>query len=119
MYSLGEIEAECRKAAKGVGLTWGLAEEAGLIARHLSEFKLPGSDAIYMTLKWIQDNGLSESQLGLSFLKKKNQNLNGLLLGVTLLDRLVALIDQDLIIRDPVIGPLAVVGAILRFQNEK
>ena len=47
MYSLGEIEAQCKKAAKGVGLSWGVAEEAGLIARHLSELHLPGPDAIY------------------------------------------------------------------------
>ena len=51
MYSLGEIEAQCKKASKGVGLSWGLAEEAGLIARHLSEFNLPGSDTVYTNLK--------------------------------------------------------------------
>ena len=56
MYSLGEIEAQCKKAAKGVGLSWGVAEEAGLIARHLSELNLPGPDAIYSNLKFIEDN---------------------------------------------------------------
>ena len=61
MYSLGEIEAQCKKASKGVGLSWGLAEEAGLIARHLSELNLPGSDTVYTNLKFIEDNGSNNS----------------------------------------------------------
>ena len=62
MYSLGEIEAQCKKASKGVGLSWGLAEEAGLIARHLSELNLPGSDTVYTNLKFIEDNGWKQNQ---------------------------------------------------------
>ena len=63
MYSLGEIEALCKKASRGVGLSWGLAEEAGLIARHLSEFNLPGSDTVYTNLKFIEDNGWEDLSL--------------------------------------------------------
>lgn len=35
-YSLNEIEAQIRKAARGAGLEWGLAEEAGKIGRRLA-----------------------------------------------------------------------------------
>lgn len=41
-YSLSEIQAQCRKAARGAGLAWGLAEEAGKAARWLTSFELPG-----------------------------------------------------------------------------
>src|SRR6266851_8119240 len=35
LCSLNEIEAQLRKAARGSGLTWGLAEEAGKAGRWL------------------------------------------------------------------------------------
>jgi hypothetical protein len=35
-WSLGEIETEARKAARGAGLPWGIAEEAGKAARWLA-----------------------------------------------------------------------------------
>lgn len=42
IYSLNEIEAHCKKAARGVGLAWGYAEEAGRVARWLAAHQLPG-----------------------------------------------------------------------------
>lgn len=36
-YSLNEVEAEARKAARGIGLSWGLAEDVGRIARLLAQ----------------------------------------------------------------------------------
>lgn len=41
-YSLAEIEALSRKAARGGGLDWGLADEAGKAARWLASVGLPG-----------------------------------------------------------------------------
>ena len=40
--SLNEIESLCKKAARGAGLSWGLAEEAGKAARWLSAHGLDG-----------------------------------------------------------------------------
>ena len=40
--SFNEIEAMARKAARGGGLSWGLAEEAGKAVRRLAEAGLPG-----------------------------------------------------------------------------
>ncbi len=44
--SLGEIDAMCRKAARGAGFSWGMAEEAGRAARLLACHGLPGAEAI-------------------------------------------------------------------------
>jgi len=40
--SLNEVEAYARRAARGAGMHWGLAEEAGKAARWLAERDLPG-----------------------------------------------------------------------------
>lgn len=45
-YALAEIDAQCRKAARGAGCPWGLAEEAGKAARWLSTYGLPGAEAL-------------------------------------------------------------------------
>ena len=45
-YSLAEIDALCRKAARGAGCPWGLAEEAGKAARWLAARGLPGPEAL-------------------------------------------------------------------------
>lgn len=45
-YSLAEIDAHCRKAARGAGCPWGLAEEAGKAARWLAAHGLPGPEAL-------------------------------------------------------------------------
>lgn len=48
--TLGEIEALCQKAARGAGLDWGLAEEAGRAARALAAAGLPGPEALAAAL---------------------------------------------------------------------
>jgi len=40
--SLAEIDAMGRKAARGAGYSWGMAEEAGRAARWLAAYRLPG-----------------------------------------------------------------------------
>ncbi|MGR3485095.1 MAG: DUF3726 domain-containing protein [Paracoccaceae bacterium] len=46
ILSLGEVEALSRKAARGAGLPWGLAEEAGRAVRHLHALGLDGASAL-------------------------------------------------------------------------
>ncbi|HBM69159.1 MAG TPA: DUF3726 domain-containing protein, partial [Rhodobacteraceae bacterium] len=36
-YSLNELQALARKAARGSGVPWGIAEEAAMAARYLCE----------------------------------------------------------------------------------
>lgn len=44
--SFGEVEAISRKAARGAGMPWGLAEEAGVSVRAVTAWRLPGLDAL-------------------------------------------------------------------------
>ena len=52
--SLSEIEALCFKAARGAGLSWGEAEEAGWAAAWLARAGLSGPDLL---LAWLNDLG--------------------------------------------------------------
>ncbi len=45
-FSLNEIEAMGKRAARGAGLPWGLAEEAGKAARWLTANGLPGPEEL-------------------------------------------------------------------------
>ena len=42
IYSLSEIDAQCKKAARGAGFEWGHSEEAGKAARWMAAMQLPG-----------------------------------------------------------------------------
>ncbi|WP_137701469.1 DUF3726 domain-containing protein [Marimonas lutisalis] len=44
--SLNEVEATAKRAARGAGLSWGMAEEAGKAVRWLSAQGLPGCAAL-------------------------------------------------------------------------
>lgn len=48
--SLSEIDATCRKAARGAAYEWGLAEEAGQAARSLACWGLPGPEELLAAL---------------------------------------------------------------------
>jgi hypothetical protein len=50
-YSLPEIEALSKRAARGAGLSWGLAEEAGKAARWLHAHGQPGTSALASLLQ--------------------------------------------------------------------
>lgn len=52
--TLSEAESSLRKAARAVGLDWGLAEEAGKAARWLAAFKLPGPEIMLAHLQHIE-----------------------------------------------------------------
>ncbi len=45
-FSLNEVEAMGKRAARGAGLPWGIAEEAGKAARWLTARGLPGADSL-------------------------------------------------------------------------
>ncbi len=51
IYSLNEIDAHCKKAARGAGFEWGYAEEIGKAARWLAAFDLPGIAVLAAYLK--------------------------------------------------------------------
>ena len=60
-WSLNEVEGLARKAARGSGLSWGLAEEAGKAVRWLTAVGLPGPETLSGLLT--QNDGLSYEML--------------------------------------------------------
>ncbi|WP_171052683.1 DUF3726 domain-containing protein [Ruegeria sediminis] len=55
-----EVEALCFKAARGAGMSWGLAEEAGHAARWLHARGLDGAAALLAHLDWAKDKSWSK-----------------------------------------------------------
>ena len=53
-WSLGEIAAIATKAARGSGMDWGLADEAGYAVKWLQRRQLPGVAALCRYLSWRQ-----------------------------------------------------------------
>ncbi len=49
--SLNEVEVYSRRAARGAGMSWGLAEEAGKASRWLAERGLPGPELLVRLLE--------------------------------------------------------------------
>lgn len=87
-YSLNEFEALCKKAAKGSGLFWGHAEEAGRMARLLSRSGIDHGSLLLVALEnfdekcslWIGP-ALCDAGLGLdSELELRNVYAPGFLL---------------------------------------
>ena len=58
-WSIGEIGALATKAARGSGLDWGLAEEAGYAVKWLQSRQLPGVMALCRYLSWRHDGNLT------------------------------------------------------------
>lgn len=61
-WSLNEVESLSRKAARGAGYSWGLAEEAGKATRWTSAAGWPGAAALAQLLT--QTDGVATSELG-------------------------------------------------------
>ena len=59
VLSLGEAEALARKAARGAGFGWGMAEEAGRALRWLCARGLPGGAALAALLSAREDDSLA------------------------------------------------------------
>ena len=51
IWSLNEIEALARKAARGAGYDWGASEDVGRAVRWLLTWGLPGADALVMACR--------------------------------------------------------------------
>ena len=119
MFSLSEIESQCKKAAKGVGFSWGLAEEAGIVARNLCEIGLPGPDTIYKNLRCFDNSELTYSRSTKDVFLFNNCPVSGFLVGIFIVDRLYSVGQNRSWTLGNVIGPLAVVGVLLRLTKTK
>ena len=61
-WSLNEIEALAKKAARGAGFTWGQAEEVGRATRWLEARGLPGAATLAGYLSWWDAEGSAGMQ---------------------------------------------------------
>ena len=97
--SLNEIESLCKKAARGAGLSWGLAEEAGKAARWLSGIGLDGPALLAAQLRL--DDGCAYPQLtpdtGAERWERAGRAMCPLITGVALSDHAYLLRENGLI----------------------
>jgi len=87
-YSLSEIDVTCRKAARGAGYSWGLAEEAGKVARWLAAYNLNGPETLATILQQT-DSHCAEftPQLQNGLWTNENQAICPIIAGTILSDR--------------------------------
>lgn len=120
-HSLNEIEALSKRAARGAGLSWGLAEEAAKGTRWLSAFDFPGvtllADLLEMNDR-IPEIDVSPVALRAEIWHAPARRMSPLIAGAALSDCATRLLDRGNITLDAVNLPLLLVpfigGAALR-----
>ena len=105
--SLNEIENLCKKAARGAGLSWGVAEEAGRAARWLSGNGLDGPALLAEQLRL--DDGCAYSQItpdmSTECWERAGRSMCPLISGVTLSDHAYLLRENGRILLGKVTHP--------------
>ncbi len=88
-FSLNEIEAMGKRAARGAGLDWGIAEEAGKAARWLTAHGLPGPELLAELLTSNENKSYDElAPISVEGVwRAKSGRLCPLITGATLSDR--------------------------------
>lgn len=120
-HSLNEIEALCKRAGRGSGLPWGLAEEAAKGARWLSAFGLPGAEKLADLLELndqIPAIDVSPVSLSAEVWHAPVRRMSPLIAGASLSDSAKRLRERGRITMENVLFPLLTVpfmgGAALR-----
>lgn len=111
-WSLYEVESLARKAARGAGLPWGIAEDAGKAVRWLGAAGLPGAEALSALLR--QNDGVAYDTLcpmqpEAQVWAAASGGLCPLITGATLCDQAEQLADGGTIILAKVDYPLLLV----------
>lgn len=113
-YSLNEIDAELRKAARGVGLSWGLAEDVGRMARALAQFVPQHLGQLADALEAIQNGrdstGIISDHLGIR--SPDDHLLSPLVVGPAIADRIHDIAGDTLVVTSPVAMPRLLVPAL-------
>jgi hypothetical protein len=114
IWSLSEIESLSRKAAKGAGYSWGLAEEAGKCARFLCAAGLPGADALAGLLQFNETRAYDAYRPDCSTdsWQARSGPLCPIVTGAALCDRADALASGHVITLGPTAFPLLLLPAI-------
>ncbi|MBE1282719.1 MAG: DUF3726 domain-containing protein [Rhodobacteraceae bacterium] len=120
-HSLNEIEAMGKRAARGAGLSWGLAEEAAKGTRWLSAFGFPGTEMLAELLKLndqVPPIDVSPVSLSADIWHAPARRMSPLIAGASLSDCAVRLYERGSITMKNVSLPLLAVpfmgGAALR-----
>ncbi len=120
-HSLNEIEAMSKRAARGAGLSWGLAEEAAKGTRWLSSFGFPGVEMLATLLQLndrIPEVDVAPVSLRADIWHAPARRMSPLIAGAALSDCAVQLRDRGSITMESVSLPLLAVpfmgGAALR-----
>ncbi|MFY0623498.1 MAG: DUF3726 domain-containing protein [Pelagimonas sp.] len=120
-HSLNEIEAMSKRAGRGAGLSWGLAEEAAKGTRWLSAFGFPGTELLADLLELndrIPPIDVSPVSLSAEVWHAPARRMSPLIAGASLSDCAVRLLDRGTITMENVSLPLLAVpfmgGAALR-----
>ncbi|MFS4583511.1 DUF3726 domain-containing protein [Phaeobacter sp. C3_T13_0] len=120
-HSLNEIEAMSKRAARGAGLSWGLAEEAAKGTRWLSSFGFPGTEMLANLLDMndrIPSIDVSPVSLRAEIWHAPARRMSPLIAGAALSDCAVRLLERGTITMENVSIPLLAVpfmgGAALR-----
>ena len=118
--SLNEINGIANKAARGAGMAWGLAEEAGKAARWLALRRLPALPLLadhleandgrdYAALRPVDEAGVWRSPSG---------HLCPLVVGCALLDRRLDLAEGRVVETGAIAHPLLLLPAVARAVDE-
>ncbi len=117
--SLAEIDAMGRKAARGAGFTWGMAEEAGRAARWLAAYGLPGPEALAAVLKKV-DGAVARyapRPTGVAWQSEAGR-LCPIAAGAALSDRAQEIVEGTRFEVGPVVLPLLVVPFLSRAARD-
>lgn len=110
-HSLNEIEALSKRAARGAGMSWGMAEETGKAVRWLASHQLPGVALLAGVLS--RNDGIASAQVAPTALDgvwhAPSGTLCPLAAGAALNDCAEHLIDGCIIEMDCVSHPLLIV----------
>ncbi len=109
-YSLNEVEVTAKRAARGAGYSWGVAEEAGKAARWLCGHGLDGCGLLAFLLEQISDCSIAAvSPVSLKGVwVGASHRLCPLTAGVTLSD-CAARLDDDVVVMTDVMQPALVI----------
>lgn len=114
-YSLNEIEAEVRKAARGVGLSWGLAEDVGRAGRFLARFLPQHLDILADALDSLQSGrharSLTSDRSGIH--STQDRPLSPLVLASAIADRVEEIAAGKLAVNGMVAQPCLLLPALV------
>ena len=110
-YSLNQIEHTVRKAVRGCGFSWGLAEEAGRAVRWLEMTGLDGIELLTRHLPQLDGSeGVGQSMvIGDGCLRRTDGLLSPLAAGPTVGDLLYG-VDQGVVQLEQVAAPMLLLG---------